>query len=472
MSHSSLRLRHDLHFSIQHADATPFGSAVSGLIDRLICRTCRPLFGDAEFSSTDVVSGEMLLALSRCFGDSALGQLYSRPGRLRDECLYPAADAVVPERLMVSARCSETSARFFIPSSLRPNLGKWVGDWMHLSAPPRSPDARSLWDQLERTGLLTTSPVVECVELSAMTLIGHATVAFERDGTRILFDPFLFSPGDSQSYRPLTAAELQVEAVFITHSHPDHYDLGALLQMGSDTRIYVPFVPRESLLALDMAARLEALGFSRVCVLRWNDIASVGPFRIESHALYGEQPTDGDVLHPECRNYGNIYVVNVGGRRVALLADAGRDGTGDCVNLARRLRRDGGPIDVLVGGYRAWRLQAAQYLHSSVARYLLFVPPDRWDDQMQIMNDADDLLRTAEAWGAHTVVPYANGGAPWHWDSGLGPRSDGVGDDSDSNFDPDLLPLATEMKRRGPESPRVVVLRPGEGMELCGCPSG
>jgi len=59
--------------------------------------------------------------------------------------------------------------------------------------------------------------------------------------------------------------------VFITHCHPDHYDLGTLLRFGHDVPIWVPEVARESILSIDMRARLEQLGFTRVRTLRWGD---------------------------------------------------------------------------------------------------------------------------------------------------------------------------------------------------------
>jgi len=51
------------------------------------------------------------------------------------------------------------------------------------------------------------------------------------------------------------------------------------------------------------------------------------------------------------------------------------------------------------------------------------------------MNDVNDALDLAEAWGAKMIVPYGAGGAPWYWERGLGPRLDGGGVE-DPSFDP------------------------------------
>src|SRR5690606_25681676 len=128
----------------------------------------------------------------------------------------------------------------------------------------------------------------------------------------------------------------------------------------------------ETLLATDMAYRLRELGFTRVQTLRWYQEVTVGPFRVIALPFYGEQPTDGVMLHPEARNLGNTYVVEGLGRRDALVADAGRDAAGETIALAAEARRRFGTIDALFGGYRAWRLQPIQYLLTSVARYVLF----------------------------------------------------------------------------------------------------
>jgi hypothetical protein len=48
------------------------------------------------------------------------------------------------------------------------------------------------------------------------------------------------------------------------------------------------------------------------------------------------------------------------------------------------------------------------------------VPPALWTVRQQIMTTADEAVDVAERWGARVLVPYADGGAPWFWQIGLG----------------------------------------------------
>jgi hypothetical protein len=245
-----------------------------------------------------------------------------------------------------------------------------------------------------------------------------------------MIDPFFLPPSPEfpKAYQPIAACELpHPDAVFITHSHPDHFDIGSLLFFGADTPIYVPEVDRESLLSIDMSYRLQEIGFRRVHRLRWFDETIVGGFRVIALPLYGEQPTTDVVLHPEVRNAGNTYLVVNGRRSYALIADSGRDRCGAVQGLAAIARKRFGPVDVLFGGYRAFAMYPAHFLFSSISRYLLFVPPESWGVRQKIMNDADDLIDTSEIWNARATIPYADGGAPWYSKIGLGPRRDEQG---------------------------------------------
>jgi len=84
-----------------------------------------------------------------------------------------------------------------------------------------------------------------------------------------------------------------------------------------------PAVERESILSIDMAFRLEELGFSQVRRMRWFDDVKIGAARLVALPFYGEQPTSGRRYHPEVRNVGNIYMIEAGSKRVAFIADSG-----------------------------------------------------------------------------------------------------------------------------------------------------
>jgi L-ascorbate metabolism protein UlaG (beta-lactamase superfamily) len=457
----ALRLRDDLRLSIVHRDDTQFGSPLTGLIDQLVRLGCRPVLEAGGLEHPE--AGKRLVD---CFSASALGQLYERGDRLREDCLYPRAQAVTPVRLAVHRPAAGPPRACAVAPALWPELARWLDDWRRPSTAPHEAAARALWTALVEAGAMTAASPLEPRSLPELTMIGHATVALREGSTRLLFDPFFVPSAAASSYRPLCAAELDPDAVFVTHSHPDHYDFGSLLQLGADTPIHVPAVERESLLSLDMAGRLRALGFRQVHELRADDVVEIGPWRVEAQMMLGEQPGDGEVLHPECRNVGLVYVASTSRRRVALLADAGADRLGSCVELAQRLRARLGPIDALLSGFRGWTLRPAQLLDSSVARYLLFVPRDQWSRRYRIMNDADDVVAIAQAWGAPVVIPYANGGAPWFWEMGLGPRLDGRGATANSDFDPDLQPLLRAVEAANTPTLRALPMHPGEGTDL------
>lgn len=260
-----------------------------------------------------------------------------------------------------------------------------------------------------------------------VSFLGHNLVAVRSTTTQVIADPYLLPPvpRHPSGYRPVGIGELgQIDAILLTHSHPDHLAPGSLLQFPSDTTIIVPGIERETILSVAMGDRLRQLGFTDVVELDWHGTHRVGDIEVVALPFLGEQPTDGPVLHPEIRNAGNTYLVRTPDLSLALLADAGSDHLGDSRGLAAEARARYGPVDVLFCGYRSWATYPVQLLRSSVARYLLFVPPGLWSSRMQLMSSVDDALDTAERWGARRLVPYADGGAPWFWDIGLGPRLD------------------------------------------------
>jgi len=59
--------------------------------------------------------------------------------------------------------------------------------------------------------------------LMQLTHFGHSCLLVELDGTRLLFDPGTFSDG----FTGLT----ELDAVLITHQHPDHVDVDALPEL-------------------------------------------------------------------------------------------------------------------------------------------------------------------------------------------------------------------------------------------------
>ena len=111
-----------------------------------------------------------------------------------------------------------------------------------------------------------------------LTFVGHATVLLEIDGVRLLTDPLLRNRivhlyRRQNSGNPI--ANLNVDAVLISHLHFDHLDLPSLRKLGYSTRLIVP----------QGAAKLLPK-FLRVKELSVGDSTTVGPVTIT--AIYAD----------------------------------------------------------------------------------------------------------------------------------------------------------------------------------------
>lgn len=86
-----------------------------------------------------------------------------------------------------------------------------------------------------------------------LTHFGHSCVLVELDGVRILFDPGTFSHG----FEGLTG----LDAVFITHQHPDHCDVARLPDLIADNPSALRFADPQTATQLndaDMAGEWTA----------------------------------------------------------------------------------------------------------------------------------------------------------------------------------------------------------------------
>jgi L-ascorbate metabolism protein UlaG (beta-lactamase superfamily) len=266
-----------------------------------------------------------------------------------------------------------------------------------------------------------------------------------------------------------------VDAVLITHSHGDHFHLGSLLQLPRDTRIFVPAVERESLFSTDCVLRLTQLGFTRVEPLRWGEERQVGDVTVRALPFHGEQPTDEAGLYPELFNEGNTWLVRSPGFSAAFFADAGHDVRGDMRGVCRRIRQES-PVDVLFCGVRGFRLKPLFFGFTTLDAFLVDVPIASLTRPQQLMAGPEEALEFGELIGARYVVPCADGGAPWYWREGMGPRYPGYPGEPvsgastlDENPDADPYPERLEQIRREQGSgPRALLLRPGEGMHWRG----
>ncbi|MBL8918585.1 MAG: MBL fold metallo-hydrolase [Myxococcaceae bacterium] len=340
----------------------------------------------------------------------------------------------------------------------------------------RVPTVRTFLDSLTAARWLEPHDGAAALPAAGFTFVGHNTTLVRDGGASVLVDPYFrpMSAIDLPSYPPMHARDLgHVDAVCITHSHGDHFHLGSLLTLPRDTRIFVPPVERESLFSTDCVARLEQLGFSRVEAPGWHTSQRVGPLTVHALPFYGEQPTAGRGVYAGLFNEGSTWLVRGPTASAAFFADSGDDVRGSMRDVCALARR-GGPVDVLFCGVRGFRLKPIFFGFTTLDAYLVNVPRSALTTTQQLMASPREALELAARLGARTLVPCADGGAPWYWREGMGPKYPGYpGEPVDGaswheeNPDADPYPERVEAARR-PDDARVVVLRPGEALDAGG----
>lgn len=470
--HRSTQLR------VTHRDATAHGGPIGHRIEH----TVRSVFADALTLVSDGRSGDdplVLDALRAALDTDAFRALATVHAdglgwTIHPDVLHADPELTRPHELLVVAPGGRELDVRLPPSHwpqahdllARLNGPHGVGAGERVGLPP---DMVALLDALREMGALTREPLQPLTVVATrpgITFLGHNAVLVRGDAAAVLVDPFLPRPGAAYPahYQPVACDQLgHVDALLITHGHPDHFDPASLLRFPVDTTVVIPAVERESVLAPDLHARLLFLGFTDVRVSAWGSVLRFGDVEVDVLPFFGEQATDGERLHPEIVNAGNTYVVRSTQQHAAFMADAGSDDRGSSAAAAAQHRARHGPLDVVFAGYRGWRTTPAELLRSSVARFFLFVPPDQWPRSMNLMNDAVGALETAAAFGATTLVPYADGGAPWFWQLGLGPRLDESPLEREG-FDP-FPERVVEAAALMADAPAVLVLRPGQRLE-------
>lgn len=122
--------------------------------------------------------------------------------------------------------------------------------------------------------------------MPSVEYVGHATVAIELDGVRILTDPLLRSRVVHlrRTVSVETGALTRPDAVLISHGHYDHLDPPSLRMLGPTTRVVIPRV---------LAARVADFD---VVAVEEGDEVSLGPLTVRAtHAEHdGGRPLFGN----------------------------------------------------------------------------------------------------------------------------------------------------------------------------------
>jgi L-ascorbate metabolism protein UlaG (beta-lactamase superfamily) len=479
------RLRRDVRIAVDYDDQTYFGSPVSERPEAATMKIYAPLVEYVQQHGFD----NLLEAAPKILADLVASNDWRNVAKpdgtggweIKPEILYPDVTLARPQTITFEREDTGGRVKANLPADYWARVHALTaalsGAGQDDHDPSLHPDMRSLLSGLQRQDLLEDAelaPAKPSPEGAELTFLGHNTVVVSSGTARVMVDPYMFPGGREYlaDYQPLQVRDLgKTDALLITHSHPDHFDPATLLQFPLDTKLIVPPVERETILASDIAYRARELGFTDVVVLPWRSSIQVGDIEVHALPFYGEQPTEAEMLHPEIRNVGSTYLVRTPTLSAVFLADSGRDGLGNVKDVASETRARLGTVDVVFSGYRGWLLYPPQYLFSSVARFLLFVPPWLWTVRQQIMTDAQMAVDIAERWGAKYVAAYADGGAPWHWNIGLGPRLDQEARELNL-FDPFPERLADAALYRA-ETPagkalassvKPIILRPGDSM--------
>jgi L-ascorbate metabolism protein UlaG (beta-lactamase superfamily) len=466
------------HFAIdvEYSDDSRFGGATSAKLQQNLRKLFRPVHRTLRRSGPEYVVEHGARILEHLFDTPAMREIHNGRGGISKAVLYPDIRTIAPETVVISS--GDESARVPANRHSLPELHNIVAD---LATGVQLPtNGTAAFVEQFRSYTTRGLQVSSVAPGSDLVYVGHNTVAVRSRKAQVVVDPWFFPHSNRypSDYQPITRQELgEVDCVAITHSHPDHFHPGSLLQFHRDTQIIVPRVPRESILSLQMADRLRELGFHRITELDWWATAKIGDISISAAPFHGEQPTVDDQLHPEIRNHGNCYVIRTPKVSCAMVADCGRDRDGGVTRVALEAYRRWGAVDVLFSGFRGWNLYPIQYFESSVRQYLLFVPAQLYGVRQSIMNNVDEAVDTAEAWHAHYLVPYADGGAPWFSEIGLGPKFGTKGVEHDGEWlGFDALPerCVEAIRKRstpipGVEAPSPVnplLLRPGDAVSF------
>ena len=170
---------------------------------------------------------------------------------------------------------------------------------------------------------------------------GTASVLLEKDGTRLLFDPFISL--NNRTFKPSLEELAAADSILVTHGHIDHIiDIPGILKHNcGKTAVYCTAKPKETLISM---------GVKKECIqlIKPGDILNLEPFEIRvlkgRHIVFDKLQVIKTFLNPrmlvyrnnlkyiiknhkKCREAGEIvvYDISVKDKRILLLGSLNLD---------------------------------------------------------------------------------------------------------------------------------------------------
>jgi hypothetical protein len=230
-----------------------------------------------------------------------------------------------------------------------------------------------------------------------MRYFGHAAVLLETAEAAVLLDPEIAATGDGHDHFSFSDLPECIDAIILSHAHPDHVSVGPLIQLRHrTTRVIVPRSGGGETVDPSLGALLRAVGFSQVTELAPLESAEVAPRTTVTALPFLGEHGDLDIRAKM------VPMVGIG-TTWAIFAN-------DTVDLDPVLYRRLGPeipaADALFIGLECVGAPA-QWLYGSLAG--TEIDPSR----VLAGSDAASALRIAKAVHAKQVFCYALGLEPW-----------------------------------------------------------
>ena len=254
----------------------------------------------------------------------------------------------------------------------------------------------------------------------------HACLQIFGETHSILIDPQAASGGWTTNYckYPVDIEPIQPDAVFISHSHDDHWSISSILMAinQKNTPIYTPRVNTPNLLTpTNFVDDLNDLSLN-VKISDWHTSVNVGDVCVDILPFYGEQPTSliglGDL---RLRNFGNCFRVTTPHFSVFILVDSGSDYSGNMLSEISRSVEHKGPADGVISCCHTF----PEVVNFGLPHYAFTVPFDEakniYDNQVSghinsITFGPEGILDILDVAGTRNLIPYAHGFNGLHQD--------------------------------------------------------